>query len=58
MQSHSCSFVQVKDEFVTLKYLHGDIPVPKPIYQSTNTDESTVGRSFIIMDYVEVRVET
>ena len=40
-----------------MECLHGDIPVPKPIYQSTSDDERTVGTSFIIMEYVEVRVE-
>ena len=44
----------VKKEYSILKALHPDLPVPKPIYASTDSDEWMVGTAFIVMEFVKV----
>ena len=52
----SCSptTVQVIQEYKSLSGLPSDIPVPHAVYASSTSDEATVGRAFIIMEFVSV----
>ena len=44
----------VKKEYGILQGLYPTLPVPKPIYASTDTDEGMVGTAFIVIEYVQV----
>ena len=44
----------VKKEYSILQGLYPVLPVPKPVYASTNSDEWMVGTAFIVMEFVKV----
>ena len=44
----------VKKEYSILQGLHPALPVPKPVYASTSSDEWMVGTAFIVMEFVKV----
>ena len=44
----------VKKEHSILQSLYPDLPVPRPIYASTDRDEWMVGTAFIVLEFVEV----
>ena len=44
----------VKKEYDILQVLYLVLPVPKPVYASTNSDEWMVGTAFIVMEFVKV----
>ena len=44
----------VKKEYGILQALYPALPVPKPVYASTNSDEWMVGTAFIVMEFVKV----
>ena len=44
----------VKKEYGILQGLYPVLPVPKPIYASTDNDEREVKTAFIVMEYVQV----
>ena len=44
----------VTKEYNILQGLYPDLPVPKPVYASNNSDEWMVGTAFIVMEFVKV----
>ena len=47
--------IPVLQEYDILKSLPSDLPIPRALYASSDSDEAVVRRAFIIMEFVPVR---